>query len=276
MMEEEFNLIERSTVVLVRSTPLDGYRTQDSWYYKAEEHKKNHVNTRALGCGLFMLFVLALVIIAVMWGSDSTKGNGPKKPKTYDHDMIRVSLEEDIAMCSFTRECTKECTSIEIEHQIGCCSGCGLPNTCSFPVQIGWNNVEQYELRQRAWLLVSLDGHYWFQSGYGALVSNSTGTANITNGCFGEAGRPLIVVGCLSDLELQDKSFDGFPDKQCNSTYGICTASNGILINNLDSCTPDSQWIGNTYIKKWEGKRFSASSHLAVPIIALAAAAFFL
>eukprot|EP01118_Nematostelium_gracile_P015614 TRINITY_DN6291_c0_g1_i1.p1 TRINITY_DN6291_c0_g1~~TRINITY_DN6291_c0_g1_i1.p1 ORF type:complete len:277 (-),score=58.37 TRINITY_DN6291_c0_g1_i1:30-860(-) len=276
MEEEQFSLIERSAVVLVRSTPLDGYRTQDSWYYKAEEHKKNHVNTRALGCGLFMLFILALVIIAVMWGSDSTKGGTTTKKKDYNHDMVHVSIPGGVGGCSFARECTKECTTVDIEHQIGCCTGCGLANTCSFPVQVNWNNVEQYELRQRIWLLVSLDGDYWFQSGWGALVSNTSGNATVTNGCFGEAGRPLIMVGCLSDLSLQDKGFLGFPDKQCNSTYGICTASNGILVNNLNPCQPDSTWIGNTYIKKWEGKRFSSSTQLAISVSVFAAAALFL
>lgn len=63
---------------------------------------------------------------------------------------------------------------------------------------MSWENVTALGSSQRIWILASLDGHFFFQSGWvnflhiffvnekkGAYVANSSGSAIVTDGCFG-------------------------------------------------------------------------------------------
>jgi len=159
--------------------------------------------------------------------------------------------------CVYTRNCTKSCDTVYIEHLTGCCWGCGIADVCSFPVSVNWTNVVIYELRQRIWLFVSLDGHYFFQSGYAPIVTNNTGSDTIGDGCYGEIGHSVLLVACLSDQDLENKAYEGFPASRCNSTFGYCTVSGDALIDPLNVCQPDHTWIGNTYSTVWAGPLYS-------------------
>jgi len=149
------------------------------------------------------------------------------------------------------------------------CSGCGLKDVCNFPVTLNWTDVERYQLRQRVWLFASLDGHYFFQTGWAPIVENVTGSAVVNDGCFGEPGFPMVLVACLSDRNLQDSSFEGFPVKSCNSTWGLCVTSESALVDSLDVCLADGEWEGNTYIYSWDGPGYSKASSIRCNLLCL-------
>jgi len=108
----------------------------------------------------------------------------------------------------------------------------------------------------------------------GAFVTNTSGTALVTNGCYGDPGYAIILVACLTENDLQDKTWEGFPAYSCNSTWGICTSTEDVLIQRklsqsfslidaaLDACK-GNQWEGNFYIKTWDGPVYNtAGVHL--------------
>jgi len=244
-----FNIVERNQSGFVNvgdQVPLDGYKTNDIWYHRPAEEKEMRINTRVLGCGVFAILFFAGVITAVVWGADSKNRTAALD---YNHDRVRISVKS--TTCSLKRNCSAECTNIQVEHLLGCCSGCGLATTCSFPVNVSWYNVKAIGKTQRVWIFASLDGHFWFQSGWGAYVTNTSGYSMVTNGCFGDPGYALILVACLSELNHQDKSFEGFPSHRCNSTWGICTSTQNVLIKPLDTCN-GALWYGNYNIKTWD------------------------
>jgi len=269
----EFDLIQRDATSPglleddENASPLHGYKTNDTWWRKPDEEHHITINTKVLGCGSVLLLLLIGVIVAVVWGADTGK---VAAFVPFDHTKVRVSAPK--TACTIARNCTSTCGSIAVEHALGCCSGCGIPQTCNFPVTMTWNNVPSLGGRQRIWLFVSLDGHYFFQSGFAPYITNTSGTYTIQDGCFGDPGFAIILVGCLTQLNLQDLAFEGFPAHRCNSTWGLCTATQGILVQNLDvACTSD-QWKGNFYINSWDGPLYSGAV-LRVPTYAALLAA---
>jgi len=262
----KFDLIERTpSNVLVDEdgSPLAGYKTNDIFWRKPDEEHQIRINTKVLGCGTLSVILLAGVIAAVVWGTGTTK---TVVHIDYDHSKVRVSTSK--TLCSYARNCTPECDNIQAEHALGCCTGCGLPDTCSFSVNVSWYNVPALAGPQRVWLFATLDGHYFFQSGFAPYITNNTGSYTIQDGCFGQPGNPIILVACLTTKDLQDKSFEGFPDQRCNSTWGLCTASQNILIQPLQDYCIGTQWQGNFFIQTWDGPRY-ASAVINLPSIAL-------
>jgi len=227
----------------LKGVPLSGYRTGDSFYYTERIAGKSKFNTKVLVTGGILTFFLACIIFAVVFGANPQTFQ--TKSSTFNHNMVEVYYESPA--CLFVRNCTKNCDTLYLEHLTGCCWGCGIADICSFPVVVNWTDVVIYELRQRIWLFVSLDGHYFFQSGYAPIVGNVTGSAVIADGCFGEIGHAVLFVACLSDLNLENAGFEGFPASRCNSTFGVCGISGGALLKGLNVCQPDNTWIGNTY-----------------------------
>jgi len=262
-----FQLVEKSSTAFLLDdgeSPLSGFKTNDIWYHKVTDVRPVRINTKVIGCGGIFILLTAGVIAAAVWGSDSQKN---KTVKIFTHDNVRVL--PTTTKCGFKRNCTAECTeNIILEHEIGCCSGCGLKNTCNFPVNISWYQVPLYDIRQRIWMFVTLDGHYFFHSGYAPFVTNATGWTIVGNGCFGDPGHAMVMVACLSDLNLQDLSFEGFPANSCNSTWGYCSASNGIYVENLGACK-GTQWEGNFFVDTWNGPLYSNGNILS-PLLPLA------
>jgi len=241
----------------LKGQPLSGYRTGDSFYYKEYKEQKVKLNTRAIVCVLLATFLLSCLIVAVLYGANPAPFTPPAL--TYDHTMVGVSLPTG-PLCSFTRNCTKYCDTVYLEHLTGCCWGCGIADTCSFPVTVNWTDVLPKVGRLRVWLFVTLDGNFFFQSGNAPIVTNSSGSAIVGDGCFGEIGHPMILISCLSDQNLENLSYEGFPASHCYSTFGICATSGDALVDPLTSCLPDSQWLGNTYLNSWPGPLFSPAS----------------
>jgi len=226
--------------------PLDGYKTNDMWYHKPIDEKEFKINTRVLGGGVIGILLFTGVITAVVWGADSL--NNVPLPN-YDHSRVRVTTTS--TACNLMRNCSSVCTDIAVEHTLGCCTGCGLAETCNFPVNVSWYNVPALTTRQRVWLLASLDGTFWFQSGWGAFVTNTSGWAMVTNGCYGNPGYAIILAACLSQGNLQDLSWNGFPSRTCNSSWGICSSTQNVLIQPLSYCN-GPLWWGNYNIQTWD------------------------
>jgi len=241
----------------LKGQPLSGYRTGDSFYYKEFKDEKIKINTRALACVIIVSFLLSCLIVAVLYGANPV----PFTPAAvvYNHNMVNLELTVGPG-CRYTRNCTTYCDTVYLEHLTGCCWGCGIADTCSFPVTVNWTNVEIGKARLRIWLFATLDGNFFFQSGYAPVVANTTGYGIVGDGCFGETGHPMILIACLSDLALDNFASEGFPAGHCLSTYGICTVSGGALVDPLTPCLPNSQWIANTYVNSWPGPLYSAAS----------------
>jgi len=88
-------------------------------------------------------------------------------------------------------------------------------------------------------------------SSLGAYVTNTSGSAIIGNGCYGDPGYAIILVACITELDMQDSSFYGFPSRRCNSSWGICTSTQNVLIQPLYVCNQGS-WLGNFNIESWD------------------------
>jgi hypothetical protein len=243
----------------LKGQPLSGYRTGDSFYYKEFKEVKVKVNSRALVAVIITAFLLSCLIVAVLYGANTTTFVGTVT--TYNHSMVNLLLPVG-PTCSFSRNCTKTCDTIYLEHLTGCCWGCGIADTCSFPVIVNWTNVPEFAYRVRIFLFVTLDGTNFFQSGNGPIVVNSTGSAIVGDGCFGEIGHPMILVACLTSNDETDASYVGFPASHCISSFGICAVSGGAFIKSLSYCLPDNEWTGNTYINSWPGPLYGAGSSL--------------
>lgn len=100
--------------------------------------------------------------------------------------------------------------------------------------QVTWGTIEPVPLRvsrQRIWLLVSLNGYEFYQTGWAPIITNDTGQAIVPNGCFSHSGQPVVIVACLSTKNLQDEIYIGFPVDLCESTYGICVRYNLLHIH---------------------------------------------
>jgi len=244
----------------LKGQPLSGYRTGDSFYYKEFKEVKVKVNNRALFGVIGVAFLLSCLIVAVLYGANTTTFVGVQL--TYNHSMVNVLLPVGPA-CTFTRNCTKTCDTITLEHLTGCCWGCGIADTCSFPVIVNWTSVPQFAYRVRVFLFVSLDGQTFFQSGNAPIVVNSTGYGIVGDGCFGEIGHPMILVACLTANDETDKSYSGFPASHCLSTFGICAVSGDAFITPLGQCNPtDNTWKGNQNINSWITPLYGSASSL--------------
>ena len=115
-----FDLVERSASYLNLDedfVPLDGYKTNDTFHHKPDEEKRVRVNTRVVGCGLIAVLFFVGIIAAVVWGADS-RNNRP--PIDFDHNKVRLGVKG--TKCALTRNCTAACSTIVVEHLLGCCS----------------------------------------------------------------------------------------------------------------------------------------------------------
>jgi len=235
--------------------PLSFYRTNDVFWYNAPNMQKDGFNWKMF---LFMAFFLGALIIIVIVTIFTIQAK--KDAITYTHDKIRLvpymatpnPLEPH---CRFIRNCTASC-SIELEHEIGCCIGCGLTTDCNFDTQIAWQQVEALPSRQRIWLFVSTNGKGFFQTGFAPYITNTSGTAIISNGCYSAPNQQIILVACLSTSDLQNKATDGFPADSCSSTFGICISTNGVWNLPLDACK-GGVWEGNSYTTSWDGPKYN-------------------
>jgi len=231
---------------------LSFYRTNDVYWYKAPELHTVGLNYKLL-CFMASFFGALIIIVAVTISTIQAR----KDAVVYNHDKVRVIPfgKTLTPTCRFLRNCTAAC-SIELEHEIGCCIGCGLTTDCNFDVSVAYQQVESLPARQRIWLFASTNGKGFFQTGFAPWITGSSGTALIQNGCFSAPSQQVILVACLSTNDLQNKAYDGFPADSCSSTYGVCVASNSIFNQPLDSCSNDL-WEGNKYTTSWDGPKFS-------------------
>lgn len=115
-----FSLIERDQNYLnldEDESPLNGYKTNDTFYHKMEV-KKAKVNTKVLGIGLCALVFFSGIIAAVLWGTD----NGYQTTFVpFDHSRVRIA-PKSTTLCNLSRNCSAECTTIVVEHLLGCCT----------------------------------------------------------------------------------------------------------------------------------------------------------
>ncbi len=61
----------------------------------------------------------------------------------------------------------------------------------------------------------------------GLSGENST---TIANGCFSTANQQIILVGCLSEYNLFDTVFGGFPGVYCRAFTGMCVNTNNAIV----------------------------------------------
>jgi hypothetical protein len=255
---------------------LTDYKTNDLFYYGfSEKRKLSRINKRVVGCGIFLLIIIMAIIAAIfaLIPSSSTTAN-----KIFDHSKVYVTLSgPKPGICQYVRKCEEGC-NVYIEQQLGCCVGCAklqtdpLDNDCNFNVTVGWFNVTAMSIRQRVYLFVSIDGQSWYQSGFAppAISAselynselNNTKTipvnqsipqdfAIIPDGCFSVANQQIVLAACLSQYDLYDFSFSGFPAAYCNSFKGICVNTNDAIIKNTKYCV-DGNWIGNNITSEQE------------------------
>jgi len=249
---------------IVDKNPLSFYRTNDVFWYNPPNLHKDGLNYKLLCFMSSFLGALIIIVVVTIFTIQARKD-----AVIYTHDKLRVVPYGNTfePHCRFVRNCTSapQC-SIELEHEIGCCIGCGLTTDCNFDTQIAWQNVESLPARQRIWLFVSTNGKGFFQTGFAPFVTNSSGSAIISNGCYSAPNQQVILVACLSTSDLQNKATDGFPADSCSSTYGICIKTNSVYNDRLDACIGQT-WIGNTYTDSWDGPKFNGDIMLQPSII---------
>lgn len=260
--------LEDAKDLMQEKNVLSFYRTNDVFWYNPPKLQKTGLNYKLL---LFMAsFFGALIIIVAV--TISTIQNR-KDAVTYNHDKVRLlpALGGVNPRCRFVRNCTTTpaCT-IELEHEIGCCIGCGLGTDCNFDTQVAWQQVEKLPARQRIWLFVSTNGKGFFQTGFAPWVTNTSGTATISNGCYSAPNQQIILVACLSTSDLQNKAYEGFPADSCTSTWGICIATNSIYNEALDACNGEL-WEGNNYKVTWDGPKYSGQDIVRPSTLLIAA-----
>jgi len=243
----------------LKGKPLSGYRTGDIFYYKEFREEKVKVNGRAIVCVILSILLMSCIIVAVLYGANPNLI--PASP-VYNHSFLNISLSAG-PICRYTRNCTTYCDTVYLEHLTGCCWGCGIADTCSFPVTVMWSGVNALTARLRVWLFVTLDGNFFFQSGYAPIVVNNTGSSIIGDSCLGEVGHPLILVACLSEQNLENSATQGFPASSCLSSYGICAVTGDALVPPLTPCLADGTWAGNQYTTSWPGALYSAASGIS-------------
>jgi hypothetical protein len=245
----------------------------------------------------FGLLALVIMILLLMWivSLQDLGSNGvqflPETP-LYNHDMVSITLGSSGDKCQYVRSCLPYCESVEVEHQVGCCTGCGIPYNCNFNVTVHWKNVPAKKIPQFIWLLVTLDGSEFYQTGYAPAIGilqsldnsssisnnskidpsgtnsivNSSATSNgeavISDACFSTADQVIAIVACMSTSYMQDATFDGFPASECISSWGLCVATNNVFQDLPDFCS-DEQWIGNSYTSNWLGPIYSDASILS-------------
>lgn len=201
------------------------------------------------------VMVLAVVLVIILLAASCAVFLWPNERRAFDH--TRVSVQVDNTTCYGAWDCDN-CTTIEQSR--GCCRGCNpdVPplNACSFEVTMGYENVTSYSVPQRVWLFASLDGFNYYTTGYAPFVQTTntslpaSGSATITDGCFGGPDNQIILVACLSDRNLKDLNFAGFPATQCNSTHGICVNSNNVAVQDIHECNM-GEWIPNNHTQAW-------------------------
>jgi len=245
---------------------LFGTKTNDAWFYSStrnydsngnQDPSRPAINPKVLFTGSLVVFVLLCLSFGFLWLSIEPTLN---LNQSFDHNKVRLSFAS--STCNYERSCTDFCTSIEVEHQQGCCIGCGLATDCNFNVTVNWYNVPRLLQRQRIFLLVTLDGNDFYQTGYAPFVEGGVdGEAVIADGCFSESHQYVAVVGCLTSLDLQDDRYHGFPLRECNSTWGICIPTNQVFLAEPSFCH-NGLWIGNGYEETWLGVTYSAGGSM--------------
>jgi len=277
---------------------LTSYKTNDIFYFGKDDRPKiGRVNKRVVGCGLFILLLMSAIIATIFILVPSTNSEEDVK---FDHNMVYVRLSlKNPGVCQYTRACLPDCPRT-IERQTGCCIGCPerlvdpLDDNCNFNVSVGWQNIKALDLRQRIYLFASLDGNTFFQTGYAPPVVTKKaeynlvvdpnnpvapdGTPNllkelvnlpnestVPNTCLSTANQQVILVACLSQYDLFDKAFSGFPGTYCNSFNGSCINTNNAVVKDMDVCK-NGLWQGNKYNSKsqWD-KEFSGHTALVKP-----------
>jgi len=277
-----------------KDTLLTSYKTNDIFYFNKDDRPKiGRVNKRVVGCGLFILLIICAIIATIFVLVPSTDSTDDVD---FDHDMVYVRLgKKTPGVCQYARTCLKDCGRT-IERQQGCCLGCPtrqddpLDDNCNFNVSVGWNNVKALDLRQRVYLFASLDGNTFYQTGFAPPVVkkgaeyvvventnivlpngsyplvkeivNDPNESTVPNACFSTANQQVIVVACLSEYDLFDMAFDGFPGLWCNSFNGSCFNTNNAIVKDLDVCEK-GLWTGNKMNSQaqWE-KEFSGKTTL--------------
>lgn len=237
--------------------PLSFYRTNDVMWYEPPLTEKSKVNVKLL---LFMASFFGALIIIVTVTIYTIQAR--KDFKIYDHDKVRLvpikgTVQTRNPTCQFIRNCTVACQgNIELEHEIGCCMGCGLNTDCNFDIQVIWQAVEEKPAPQRVWIFVSTNGEGFFQTGFAPYITNTSGQAVVGNGCFSAPNQQIILIACLSTNKLQDRSYEGFPADSCDSSFGICIATNGVYNEELEECS-NGYWKANNYKTSWDGPKFN-------------------
>jgi len=259
--------------------PMAGHKTNDSWRAedKASLHGRARYNRKVIWLGI----IFVIVGVGAVLGLFSKWLITQKKVEKgiYDHSMVEIFSNPD-PKCFFDYVCQPNC-NFDLSREVGCCRGCPIGQlngqkpqkgvlNCNFNVTVSWTNVTELSQRQRIWLFVSVDGIYFFQTGYGPyLQDGGNGSIVIPDGCYSFPNQQVLIVACLSALYLQDTTYLGFPAQKCNSTFGVCVSTNGVYAKSLDVCLPDGQWVGNNYITHWAGKLWSSSNSLGVSYLLL-------
>jgi hypothetical protein len=228
----------------------------------------------------FVIGGLVLIFVAVLCGYyivDTNVSTNDSMDVLYNDLLLDVEVINPV--CGWTRTCPElTCPSEEAALMTGCCIGCKNSASCSLNVTVTWSDkVPELKKAQRIWLFASADCSTWWQTGFAPYITepsethmknyslgvglfprqasdNETsssplsstlpevwGAAMITDGCYGDPYRPLVLAACLSDADnaaskLQDSQFNGFPFSYCLSATGACVKVNNVYQDELSCC----------------------------------------
>ncbi len=219
---------EQDESITPKDTPLskvllEDYYNNDLWNYQGPpETRFAKPNLKILACGIAVLLVMLTCVVLIFFFSFE------EKVLNYDHNMVSIENPQD-TNCELGQTCPTGCTPA-VDEEIGCCIGCGLETDCNIrPLTVEWTDVPITESQQRIYLLVTTDCSFYYQTGFGPfLETTESGIAEINNACLSQPDKQIVIIACLSSMNLHDRTFNGFPVDYCNSTRGICVATNDV------------------------------------------------
>mmetsp|Transcript_610 Transcript_610/g.2148 ORF Transcript_610/g.2148 Transcript_610/m.2148 type:complete len:409 (-) Transcript_610:40-1266(-) len=224
----------------------------------AKEEPASWLERVGPACGKLMLLGAALVILLMLLallallltltGDPSTSSGRPTElPDNftlYENSTLRVKPTN--SSCSYERSCPDYCTEA-VNEVVGCCKGCYLAaeGDCGLTVNVTYSHIPPSQSNEeiaKIYILVSNDGSFFWQTGWPVPVTNNreetlngTGSAQVTDGCYGPPAS-VVIVGCLSTYDLTAKTFDEFPLSACATYWGYCTHLNDVWVAGVEGC----------------------------------------
>jgi hypothetical protein len=204
---------------------------------------------RALFVGLSLLLIAVVIVAALFmfWIIPNNVVESIKVKPPYQHKQLALDVVNGTTSCMYGIQYPQTPSSCTPKQNdlIGCQVGCGIVDDCGtcqcgLSIRVSWSNVNYTRDPQYIYLLASLDGIEYWQTGFAQPVLKQSvnrtnglvsGEATITDGCFGMPFQVINVVACMSSRSItKGRVFPAFPINHCNVTHGICIATNDVAL----------------------------------------------